>query len=500
MGFFKSPLGSNKKKVKVVIDDVSNVSPKIEAADSKEQPSSASASASAKKGKSKSLQPLSLPPPLFSSETDRQLLKNLKGTGGTIRRLSLNSGGDAPVSVETAKKRLMLSKDGKVFLKAASVAVRPNRQKGNERFMASYGLSPFVGNKFSVSKALPKSNRAPLPTTLPLMDDDDDENDINEQKSISGIPPLPYNGSDSASSLQVATTTPNASFDERDTNETASKTPLSPAGAEGLHPKLNSTSPRQLQKPSSFRSPQQFNRPASFRIATSPKPSSLRSTSSPKQVQKASSFRSAPSADDESYVEELVLEEGENSYDEIEYYEEEIIEEEILMSPGNDGLCDDKPTTIKFDEYDEMQLTLNLDDYSDQELKKSWYKRKDYDEMIQEARQVALKEEERRNQFLSPKPSVSESAKERNPQLAPSIQQPLQHHVPHKSELEARGLEAWTPSGAIQVRKIKETAIEAVWDEQQRQWDTGIQDYDAMRQVYQKVSGTGLCRSTSVYS
>jgi hypothetical protein len=154
---------------------------------------------------------------------------------------------------------------------------------------------------------------------------------------------------------------------------------------------------------------------------------------------------------------------------------------------------------VKFDDFDEMQYTLHLNDYTDSEVKQSWYKREDYDGMIAGARMVALKEEERRNELLSSHGDKDASTAHKQQQhqeqdlnqsfstLVLSPQHYHQHH-PHKSELETRGLEAWSPSGAIQVRKLKEAAIEAVWDEQHRQWEVGVVDLEQLRGKYRKVT------------
>mmetsp|Transcript_77928 Transcript_77928/g.152990 ORF Transcript_77928/g.152990 Transcript_77928/m.152990 type:complete len:255 (+) Transcript_77928:1-765(+) len=42
--------------------------------------------------------------------------------------------------------------------------------------------------------------------------------------------------------------------------------------------------------------------------------------------------------------------------------------------------------------------------------------------------------------------------------------------------------------GAAKVKILKESAVEAVWNEQSRQWDLGINDVDRIREVYQVIS------------
>jgi hypothetical protein len=55
-------------------------------------------------------------------------------------------------------------------------------------------------------------------------------------------------------------------------------------------------------------------------------------------------------------------------------------------------------------------------------------------------------------------------------------------------KIESRGLEAWTLVGATKTKILKESALEAVWNEQSRQWDAGITDWDSIREGYQRVS------------
>ena len=42
--------------------------------------------------------------------------------------------------------------------------------------------------------------------------------------------------------------------------------------------------------------------------------------------------------------------------------------------------------------------------------------------------------------------------------------------------------------GAAKVKILKESAVEAVWNEQSRQWDLGINDVDRIREVYPVIS------------
>ena len=195
---------------------------------------------------------------------------------------------------------------------------------------------------------------------------------------------------------------------------------------------------------------------------------------------------------EESFIEEVID-------DDLIYYEEEIIEEDN----GDDD--NNSRKKVKFDDFDEMQYTLHLNDYTDSEVQQSWYKREDYDGMIASARIVALKEEERRNELLSSDgddgdkdTSTPQKQQQQQQQQEQDLNQSFstlvlspqhfQQHHPHKSELDTRGLEAWSPSGAMSVRKLKEAAIEAVWDEQHRQWEVGVVDLEQLREEYQKVT------------
>mmetsp|Transcript_66537 Transcript_66537/g.192107 ORF Transcript_66537/g.192107 Transcript_66537/m.192107 type:complete len:466 (+) Transcript_66537:99-1496(+) len=158
---------------------------------------------------------------------------------------------------------------------------------------------------------------------------------------------------------------------------------------------------------------------------------------------------------DDSYDDEGTIED--------EYYEEEIIEEEVF----EEELLDELPPrkiTIRFDEFDEMQTILHINDYTKHEISRSWYKRDDYDKMVALARKTAEKVEERTRELG--RKVGSKNAK----------------------KIEYRGLEAWTSMGAAKVKILKESAVEAVWNEQSRQWDLGINDIDRIRDVYQAVS------------
>ena len=156
--------------------------------------------------------------------------------------------------------------------------------------------------------------------------------------------------------------------------------------------------------------------------------------------------------------------EEEESFEE-EYYEEEIIEEEFFEEEILDELPPRK-ITIRFDEFDEMQTILHINDYTKHEISRSWYKRDDYDKMVALARKTAEKVEERTRELGR---KIDKNSK----------------------KIEYRGLEAWTSMGAAKVKILKESAVEAVWNEQSRQWDSGINDIERIREVYQVVSKGG---------
>lgn len=145
-----------------------------------------------------------------------------------------------------------------------------------------------------------------------------------------------------------------------------------------------------------------------------------------------------------------------------EYYEEEIVEEEFFEEEVIDELPPRK-ITIRFDEFDEMQTILHINDYTKHEISRSWYKRDDYDKMVALARKTAEKVEERTRELGR---KIDKNSK----------------------KIEYRGLEAWTSMGAAKVKILKESAVEAVWNEQSRQWDLGINDIHRIREVYQVIS------------
>jgi hypothetical protein len=155
--------------------------------------------------------------------------------------------------------------------------------------------------------------------------------------------------------------------------------------------------------------------------------------------------------DEDSFEEEIIIEEQE--YVEEEFIE--IIQEDLLFPPR-------EATMIRFDEYDEMQTTLHINDFTKHEISKAWFKREDYDKMVKEARKTVEKVQERQR-------GSKDASK--------------------KASHEVRGLEAWSSLGSAKSRMLKESAFEAVWNEQQRQWAAGGEsDPDKVREAYQALS------------
>ena len=149
--------------------------------------------------------------------------------------------------------------------------------------------------------------------------------------------------------------------------------------------------------------------------------------------------------------------------EESSYYEEYSVEDEYDEEEMFEDSLPPRAITIRFDEYDEMQTILHINDYTNGEISKAWYKREDYDKMVTLARKTAEKVEERRKDI-----SKMDAKRSR--------------------KIESRGLEAWTTFGAAKVRLLKESAVEAVWNEQSRQWDLGIHDPERLRDAYIKIS------------
>jgi len=161
--------------------------------------------------------------------------------------------------------------------------------------------------------------------------------------------------------------------------------------------------------------------------------------------------------------------------------------DELNLAASMDSM-EQRSTTIRFDEYDELQTCLHINDYTKGEISRSWYKREDYDKMVDLARKTASKavkrEKELRDELqdvLKPDDNdTSRSGRSTGPDGK------------RKKPIEYRGLEAWTPEGSQKCRTMKENAIELVWNEQSRQWEDGTFDPDAISAVYIPVAQQAL--------
>lgn len=210
---------------------------------------------------------------------------------------------------------------------------------------------------------------------------------------------------------------------------------------------------------------------------------------------------------DENYIiiEEILVDDASYEEEEIieleEYYEEEEIEEEVVFRK-------EYPTRelkIKFDDYDEMQTALHINDYSAGEIEKSWYSRADYDKMAKKARvtvaKAETKEASRNAKAIKVGAKVKkkeEKVKKKNKETKKKDSEPCDAErdddkssstsEKKKKSIDIRGLEGWTTSGSLQVREMKEKAVDAVWNEQNRQWTSGCVDVEKLRAAYMTVS------------
>lgn len=240
-----------------------------------------------------------------------------------------------------------------------------------------------------------------------------------------------------------------------------------------------------------------------------------------------------------SYYEEEVLSDDEDD-DAEGFFEKNAQSERSDLSGTELDLFPEHVPTIRFDEFDEMQTVLHINDYTKYEINKTWYKREDYDKMVKLARKTAEKAEERRKELEEiarqqkrkrlglaqlpssgrgsggadqyPRNGRTDSPSQRSHRTSRSksgrsLDDDTENNGDHsnqddgdainngdagseKKPIEYRGLEAWTASGAAKVKILKESAIELVWNEQSRQWDAGLFDADAIRKVYVAVSQT----------
>lgn len=183
---------------------------------------------------------------------------------------------------------------------------------------------------------------------------------------------------------------------------------------------------------------------------------------------------------------------------------------------------DRRCTTIRFDEYDELQTCLHINDYTKNEITRSWYKRDDYDKMVDLARKTASKavkrEKEMKEEVIArisqspPRRRVNSKSVNFEDPATKSDDDNGNFSADNKSigsgrskrstgtadggkrkkPIEYRGLEAWTPEGSSKCRMLKETAIELVWNEQSRQWEEGAFDPEAISHVYIPVAKKAL--------
>jgi len=197
---------------------------------------------------------------------------------------------------------------------------------------------------------------------------------------------------------------------------------------------------------------------------------------------------------EEEEITEHTINSGHNSFDASDLHFTESMEQ--------------RESTIRFDEYDELQTCLHINDYTNGEITRSWYKRDDYDKMVDLARktaQKAVKREKELRDELESMLGVSVSpprAGRKNGELreATTDDDNKSNHSgrstgtdgKRKKPIEYRGLEAWTPEGSQRCRTLKEKAIELVWNEQSRQWEEGTFDPEAIAKVYIPVAKEAL--------
>ena len=200
-------------------------------------------------------------------------------------------------------------------------------------------------------------------------------------------------------------------------------------------------------------------------------------------------------------------EEYNNSF--FEYVEEEVdvVEKNNLQKGVEEdpvgfylGLPERK-ITLRFDEYDEMQTCLHINDYTKHEISKCWYKREDYDKMVDLARKTASKAVKREKELREELENMLGPGNDRDASHGGGNVDVDAHRNDggkkdkkkkskgkKKKPIEYRGLETWTPDGAIKGRSLKESAIELVWNEQSRQWEEGTFDPYAISKVYIPIS------------
>jgi hypothetical protein len=177
-------------------------------------------------------------------------------------------------------------------------------------------------------------------------------------------------------------------------------------------------------------------------------------------------------AEDEDVIEEEIIEEEiiEEEIIEEEYFEEEPVASSVSTPPPNKN----RPTTIKFDEFDDMFDVLHLNDYSKTEISKTWYERSDFSKMVEDSRKVVQKWEE------DTQKGKDKDKENKDDKKKTSVLKDLKY--------DPRGLENWTTMGATKVKLIKETAMDAVWNEQMRQWNRHRMNPEQIRLEYQRTT------------
>ena len=165
-----------------------------------------------------------------------------------------------------------------------------------------------------------------------------------------------------------------------------------------------------------------------------------------------------------------------------------------------------------------MQTCLHINDFTKHEISRSWYKRADYDKMVDLARKTASKAVQREQELQNELESMllhgdehvdaddddddddndeddeKENAANGSTGVKKTGKDKKKKSISSKKKrpIEYRGLEAWTPGGAAKVRILKESAIELVWNEQSHQWESGIFDADTIRNKYLPVSEVAI--------
>lgn len=197
-------------------------------------------------------------------------------------------------------------------------------------------------------------------------------------------------------------------------------------------------------------------------------------------------------SDEGSYVEEIIGDDESYEEEVIDDEEYEEIIEEIYIEPPE---LPERAITIKFHEFDDMQTTLHINDYTSGELEKSWYGRTDYDKMVKKARstvaKVEAKEEASKKKALKKSKGKGKDSGKRKSKSSPDgddHSDDEKNDEKEKKVLDTRGLEGWSTSGSLFVRELKEKAVEAVWNEQSRQWTTGDRDAEKLRAAYLPIS------------